>query len=163
MLLQRIVYTNDEGNVSVVVPSPQYKGTIDDLAKKVIPDGVEHYIVEVGDIPSDRTFRNAWEHNAGAITTNMEKARNIKREQLRVERAELFVPLDRDFNIALEQKDTVKQDEIAAKRQKLRDVTVHPLIEAAKTPQALKNLKIDVTTLDLVDTSVERKRIGRQR
>lgn len=58
----RIIYPNDEGGVSIIVPSPNWKGTMEELAAKDVPDGKPYQIVEDSDIPSDRTFRDAWEY-----------------------------------------------------------------------------------------------------
>jgi hypothetical protein len=61
---QRIIYPNDDGGVSILIPSPEYlaEHTIEELAAKDVPAGKEYKIVDVEDIPSDRTFRNAWEY-----------------------------------------------------------------------------------------------------
>lgn len=59
---QRIIYPNDEGGVSIVVPAPDCGMTIEEIAKKDVPAGKPYKIVDVADIPSDRTFRNAWEY-----------------------------------------------------------------------------------------------------
>jgi hypothetical protein len=62
---QRIIYPNDEGGVSIIVPTPEYleAHTIEKLAAKDVPAGKPYQIVDVADIPSDRTFRNAWEYS----------------------------------------------------------------------------------------------------
>jgi hypothetical protein len=59
---QRIIFPNDEGGVSVIVPSPNCGLTIEQIAAKDVPAGKPYKIVDVADIPSDRTFRNAWEY-----------------------------------------------------------------------------------------------------
>jgi hypothetical protein len=38
--------------------------TIEEIAAKDVPAGKPFKIVDVSDIPSDRTFRNAWEYSA---------------------------------------------------------------------------------------------------
>ena len=53
---QRIIYPTDDGGVAIVVPAVSIE-----LAMKDIPVGKPYKIVDVADIPSDRTFRNAWE------------------------------------------------------------------------------------------------------
>jgi hypothetical protein len=58
---QRIIFPNDEGGVSVVVPSPEWTGTMQELASKVVPAGKPYKVVDVSEIPADRTFRDAWE------------------------------------------------------------------------------------------------------
>jgi len=59
---KRIIYPNTEGGVSILIPSPNWRGTIEELAIKDVPTGLPYKIVDVSDIPSDRTFRNAWEY-----------------------------------------------------------------------------------------------------
>jgi hypothetical protein len=59
---QRIIYPNDEGGVSILVPAPECGLTIEEIAAKDVPVGKPYKIVDVSDIPTDRTFRNAWEY-----------------------------------------------------------------------------------------------------
>ena len=56
---KRIVYTNDDGTISIIVPA-DCGLTVEEIAAKDVPAGKEYHIVNVSDIPSDRTFRNAW-------------------------------------------------------------------------------------------------------
>jgi len=60
--MNRIIYQNNDGGVSIIIPTPEALQTltIDDIAKKDVPQGKEYHIVDVSDIPTDRTFRNAW-------------------------------------------------------------------------------------------------------
>ncbi len=61
---KRIIYPTDEGGVAIVIPTPEYlqDHTIEELAAKDVPAGKPYKIVDVSDIPTDRTFRNAWEY-----------------------------------------------------------------------------------------------------
>jgi hypothetical protein len=54
---KRIIYPNDEGGVAVIVPAPGV--TLEDVLKAV-PAGKPYKVVDVADVPSDRTFRDAW-------------------------------------------------------------------------------------------------------
>ena len=67
---QRIIFSTDDGGVAVVVPSPNClkEHTIEEIAAKDVPAGKPYKIVDVADIPSDRTFRNAWEVDVNALT-----------------------------------------------------------------------------------------------
>ena len=56
---KRIVYQNDEGGISIIVPA-DCGLTIKEIAVKDVPQGKEYHIVDVSEIPTDRTFRNAW-------------------------------------------------------------------------------------------------------
>ena len=61
---QRIIYPTEDGGVAVIVPAPECGLTIEEIAAKDVPAGKTYKIVDVSDIPSDRTFRNAWEFSA---------------------------------------------------------------------------------------------------
>jgi hypothetical protein len=56
---KRIVYQNDEGGISIIVPA-ECGLTIEEIAAKDVPQGKAYHIVDVSEIPTDRTFRNAW-------------------------------------------------------------------------------------------------------
>ena len=60
----RIIYPNDDGGVSIVIPAAECGLTIEEIAARSVPEGKPYKIVDVADIPSDRTFRNAWEYTA---------------------------------------------------------------------------------------------------
>jgi hypothetical protein len=60
---KRIIYPTDDG-VAIIVPAPECGLTIEEIAAKDVPAGVEYKIVDVSDIPEDRTFRDAWEYTA---------------------------------------------------------------------------------------------------
>jgi hypothetical protein len=57
---QRIIYQNDDGGVSIIVPAPECGLTIEEIAIKDVPQGKAYHIVDVSEVPEDRTFRNAW-------------------------------------------------------------------------------------------------------
>jgi hypothetical protein len=59
--MKRIIYPTDDGGVAVIIPAPECGLTIEEIAAKDVPEGKPFKIVDVADIPSDRTFRNAWE------------------------------------------------------------------------------------------------------
>jgi hypothetical protein len=63
---QRIIYPNDNGGVVVLIPTSEYleTHTIEELIAKDVPAGKPYKIVDVSEIPSDRTFRDAWEYTA---------------------------------------------------------------------------------------------------
>ena len=92
-------------------------------------------------VPADRVFRGAWQFNGAAVEIDMDKARDIHRNNLRAERAPKLAALDVAYMKALEQGSITTT--IAAQKQALRDVTTDPRIEAAATPDALKALTLD--------------------
>jgi len=66
---KRIIYEMN-GQVCIVVPSPEALAswTIEQIAEKDVPHGKPFKIVDVTDIPVDRTFRNAWEVDVATLT-----------------------------------------------------------------------------------------------
>lgn len=57
----RIIYPTNDGGVAVIIPA-DCGLTIDEIAAKDVPEGKPFKIVDDADIPTDRTFRNAWEY-----------------------------------------------------------------------------------------------------
>lgn len=59
---KRIIYTNDDGTVAVIIPTPEALETmtVEQIAAKDVPTGKKYYIVEDSEVPTDRTFRDAW-------------------------------------------------------------------------------------------------------
>jgi len=67
---QRIIYKTNEGGTAVIIPTDEalQSHTIQEIAEKDVPAGTPYKIVSVDDIPSDRTFRNAWEVDEADLT-----------------------------------------------------------------------------------------------
>jgi len=63
-MTKRIIYQTDDGGVAVIIPTVECGLTIEQIADKDVPTGKPYKIVDVSDIPTDRTFRNAWEYTA---------------------------------------------------------------------------------------------------
>ncbi len=57
---QRIIFPDDDGGVSIMIPSDNCGLSVEDIARKDVPAGKAYQIVDVADVPSDRSFRNAW-------------------------------------------------------------------------------------------------------
>ena len=57
--MSKIIYQNSDGGVSVIHPTGELP--IEDVCQKDVPAGTPYLIVEDDVIPSDRSFRNAWE------------------------------------------------------------------------------------------------------
>ena len=58
---QRIIYPTDNGGVAIIIPA-DCGLSIEEIAAKDVPAGKTYKIVDVSDIPEDRTFRGAWEY-----------------------------------------------------------------------------------------------------
>ena len=60
--MNRIIFKNDDGGVSVIIPTPEALAAygIEAIAAKDVPAGKPYKIVDVSEIPSDRSQREAW-------------------------------------------------------------------------------------------------------
>lgn len=69
-MTQRIIYQNDEGGVAVIIPTPEAleQYGIEAIALKDVPAGKPFKIVDTAYVPSDRTFRSAWEVDPAILT-----------------------------------------------------------------------------------------------
>ena len=94
-------------------------------------------------VPTDRTFRGAWQFNGDAVDVDMTSALAIHKDNLRAERAPRLADLDVAYMKALEA--GTGADAIAAQKATLRDIKDDARIDAAANPDALKAL--DLATL----------------
>jgi hypothetical protein len=56
----RFLYTDDDGNLCIVIPADNCGLTLDQIKAKDCPSGKTVYTVNKSEIPTDRSFRNAW-------------------------------------------------------------------------------------------------------
>ena len=66
----KIIYKNTNGGVSIITPTPEALEhmTIDEIALKDVPTGLPFAIVEDSEVPTDRTFRDAWTVDEATLT-----------------------------------------------------------------------------------------------
>jgi len=65
---KRIIYKKDDGSVSIIVPITDSGLTVEQIARKDVPTGLNYKIVNVSEISSDRTFRDAWTIDDAELT-----------------------------------------------------------------------------------------------
>lgn len=135
--MKRIIYQNESGGVSVVIPTGEL--SIEEVAAKDVPEGIAYEIVEDDAIPSDRTFRGAWILGNCCIEHNIDKCREIAHDIRRNQRAEEFEPLDKVISLQLPGMDMVATE---AGRQLIRKkyAEIQKKINAAKTPEEIKTI-----------------------
>lgn len=164
---RRIIYTRPDGGVSVVIPCKGYNEqhlTDDEVFQRawdmlhrsnevvqswepdpeesLLPTGIaiNPQIVTIDQIPSDRAFRDAWEHEGDKIAVNMDKARDIHMDNIRTVRNKALADLDVETIKAVGKSDSKALDDVEAKKQALRDIPQTFDLSAARTPEELKNL-----------------------
>lgn len=59
----KIVFKNEDNSIGIITPTDEALSfaTIEQIAEKDVPHNLPYWIVSTSDIPTGRTFRNAWE------------------------------------------------------------------------------------------------------
>lgn len=83
---------------------------------------IKLHMVEDADLP-DREFRDAWNITDGKIGHDLEKARTIQLNRIRLARAPKLAELDVKYMLAQEKQDTNAIADIVKQKESLRDVT----------------------------------------
>ena len=130
--MSKIIFTQSDGIVAVINP---ISGDANDAIKDV-PSGFAYEIVDDSVIPTDRSFRNAWVQDSKTIKTDMAKAREIHKTNIRNARVSKLAELDIEFQKALETSSSTT--DIVSKKQALRDAPADSAIDSASDEAALK-------------------------
>lgn len=89
---KRIVFTNPDGSIGVVIPAP---GITVARAKKDIPEDASNVtVVDASALPSDRLFRAAWTLEGASCVECPVKSKQVAHEIRRAKRAAEFAPHD---------------------------------------------------------------------
>lgn len=68
--MQVIIFPQDNGGVSVIIPAPEYADQIEAIASKDVPAGNPWRIVNDSELPS-REFRDQWQWtDSGPLIVN---------------------------------------------------------------------------------------------
>ena len=142
--MTRIIYTNNDGGISVIIPTGEV--SIEEIAAKDVPEGVAFEIVEDSAIPADRFFRGAWVANGAAVEIDLPKAQEIGHTIRRAKRGEEFAPYDEVIAKQIPGNDAAEAE---AARQAIRDkyAAIQDAIDAAETPDEIKAALDDTYTL----------------
>jgi hypothetical protein len=130
--MNRIIYPAPEGGVAVIIPTESVE-----LALKDVPEGVSYEIVDASEVPTDRTFRNAWVMGGCCIDHDLDKCKDIGHAIRRTKRAEEFAPHDDVIAKQIPGNDAAAAE---AARQVVRDkyADVQDAINAAADPSEIK-------------------------
>jgi hypothetical protein len=132
MTTQRIIFQAESGGVAVIIPA----GSVE-LALKDVPPGVSYMIIDAADVPSDRTFRNAWVIGNDCIEHDLGQCKAIGHDTRRAKRAEEFHPFD---EIIAKQIPGVSAVEAEVSRQSIREkyALIQDAINVAETTDEIK-------------------------
>ena len=131
--MTRIIFQNESGGVSVLIPAESVE-----LALKDVPDGVAYEIVEDDAIPADRFFRGAWVANGAAVDVDLGKAKDIGHDIRRTQRAEEFKPYDEVIMKQIPGNSAAEAEE-ARQQIRFKYALIQDVIEAAETPDEIKS------------------------
>lgn len=142
--------TTDPSRVAVMYPTGDLP--IDELICRHVDTSRPYKVMRVEELPTiDFDFYDAWmlipqEGGGYSLMVDMERAREVQRDRLRMERKPLLKALDIQFMRAVECANITVQQEIAMKKQVLRDIPNHPAIATATNTTILRALTLDVLT-----------------
>lgn len=155
-----IVFKNDDGTCGIIIPAPDMlcktsktralvpelaqatqAQVIEWVANKDVPAGKSYRIINRSQIPSDRTFRNAWtdDLDTETVDVNMEAAREIQMESIRKLRDVKLAELDIPNMSAISRGDMEAAASLEAQKQVLRDIPQTFDLTVFSTPNTLKN------------------------
>ena len=134
--MTRIIFQNESGGVSVIIPTGELP--IEEVAAKDVPEGVAYEIVEDDAIPSDRFFRNAWVANGAAVDVDLDKAKDIGHDIRRTQREAEFAPFDAIIMKQIPGADNAAAEE-ARQAIRFKYALIQDVIEAAETSDEIKS------------------------
>lgn len=120
--MKTVAYSNARGGISTAVPTADI--TIEQLAHQIAADGHECVVLDIENSEIMHRFYDALELKDHQIVLNIDKAKEIKRDQFRALRTPKLQQLDIDYMIAVENEDTKQKKHIKDRRQQLRDITI---------------------------------------
>jgi len=148
-----IIVTTLDGSVRVIHKSPNAKVSWAQVRERAEqdPDVSSARLVSITKVPSDRYFRGAWRSTGltDDIHIDLPAARNIHIDEIRSIRDEKLKSLDIEMLKAIEVGDTVKQAEIVAKKEALRNMPDDPRFESITDPDELKAFMPEILTEDV--------------
>ena len=135
---KRVIWTDSvTGYVCTLTPSDNCKKTVEEIAKKDVPEGETYYILNTTDVPTDNIY---WEainyHPSQGFTYDIAKAKEVQKGLIRTAREPKLQELDIQFQRALETGESTS--DIVANKQKLRDATENGALINANTIAEIK-------------------------
>lgn len=66
----KIVFANQDGAIGIIHPTAEALNTmtLHEIARKDVPTGLPYKIIHDDEIPTDRTFRDAWTIDKALLT-----------------------------------------------------------------------------------------------
>jgi hypothetical protein len=135
----------ESDSVSIVYPAPNAELTFEEIIQKSVPQGIKYTIVSKSEIPINRLYRDAWIFQNEKIKVDVEKAKEIQKNNIRSVRDKIFKDKDIEYMRALELQDNSKISEIVEQKNKLRDV-----------PNIVNSFSCDSTDPDVISNELSK-------
>lgn len=136
--------THKNGSVSIMTMVSEDTNVLDEIAK-LTPEYRETIDtvlrIEDADVPSDRYFRDAWTNKDDKIHVELDKSLVIHQNVLRELRKPKLEALDLEATMATEEGDVQRYARVVNDKKELRDITAHPELLSAQTPEEIKNFR----------------------
>ena len=141
-----IISGTSDGTLSMTYPITNCGLSTDELLKRVLPSDNNYAIIDQEELPEDNTYYSSWiyDDENKRIKIDVEKAKEIQKDNIREIRNKLLKEEDINFLKAVESGDTLKQNESANKKQILRDL-----------PEIVDTVQITETTVDGISSEIE--------
>jgi hypothetical protein len=129
--MQVIIYEQENGHVAICTPVIDSGLTVEQIAQKDVPENSRRRICETTSIPQNSVFFGAWIYDESVegspISIDVSHTHEIWKEEWRQARKPILARLDVEWMRALEQGNTSLSQDLADKKQTLRDVTLTQL------------------------------------
>lgn len=136
-----IVYEMKDGSVGIMTASPEWQGTLDELAFRDVPTGCPFQVVAAESLPAQRFFRDTWmiDVNTGNVVESLPKARDMFMALIREARNKKLAELDVETIKATGAGDQTRLAAVEAEKEALRDLpeSVSPALKMADSIEEL--------------------------
>lgn len=80
--MNKIIFKNEDNSIGIITPTAEVlaKYTYKEIAEKDVPAGLPYVIVSADTIPTDRTFRSAWELPEDTVFEGVGSTSNVFKE-----------------------------------------------------------------------------------
>jgi len=128
---KNIIFTKADGSMAFLMPSEKFlaqyeseEAGLNALIQKDIPEALRSSatIVDNSVLPISRKFRDAWKQESSSVVEDMDKAKAIHLDRIRVYRNAELVKEDIKFQRALEADSAYDKAGVIAKKETLRNL-----------------------------------------
>lgn len=141
-----IIHADSEGNLGITYPNLECGLCLEEIIERSNIFENKYTIIDEKDLPQDYTYFNSWLYDKinGKISIDIEEAKKIQKNNIRISRKKLLEEQDVIFMRAVESGDSLMQKSAANTKQQLRDA-----------PELVDNIEISGNTIDEISSKLE--------